>query len=104
MTLFYLKKYGLLLLLFLICSPIVMAQTGSITGQVLDETKQPLAGAAVYVEGTEIATQTDVNGNFRLSGINFGNVSVTAKFIGYTPKTQSLNLNGNTGVLNFSME
>lgn len=37
-----------------------------ITGQVLDESSEPLIGASVKVKGTTIGMPTDINGNFQL--------------------------------------
>ena len=36
-------------------------------GQVIDEQGEPLIGAVVMVPGTKIGTNTDIDGNFRIS-------------------------------------
>ncbi len=98
----YLKKLGFLLI-FAIASLSTFAQTGSISGKVVDETNQPLPGASVFIEGSKTSTQTDVNGNYRLNGVVYANVSVTAKFIGYTDQTKQVNLNTTSTIINFNL-
>jgi len=98
----YLKQLGFLLI-FALTSLSTFAQTGSISGKVVDESNQPLPGAAVFIEGTKSSTQTDVNGTYRLTAINYGNVSVTVRFIGYTDQTKATNLNSASGTINFTL-
>jgi TonB-linked SusC/RagA family outer membrane protein len=99
----YLKKLGFLLL-FVFVSIVTYAQTGSISGKVVDEANQPLPGAAVFINGTQKSTQTDLNGNYQLNGITYANVSVTVRFIGYDNLTKSINLNSSTAILNFNLK
>lgn len=59
--------------------------TGSITGQILTETGQPLAGASVFVRayggtGQGRATTTDAEGNFQVSGLDPLTYMVFASF------------------------
>jgi TonB-linked SusC/RagA family outer membrane protein len=105
MKLNYFKKYGLLLLLFVLSNLVVKAQTGSITGKVLDESNLPLPGAVISIEGTTLATQTDLNGNFRISKIQNGNVTVTSRFIGYTLQKKTISISGTDAsqILNFNL-
>lgn len=98
----YLKKLGFLLM-FAFISANVFAQKGGISGKVVDENNLPLPGASVSVDGTATSTQTDVNGNYRLVSLNYGNVSVTVKFIGYDNATKSINLSSGTVTLNFKL-
>lgn len=98
----YLKKLGFLLL-FVLVSIATYAQTGSISGKVVDENNQPLPGAAVFINGSQVSTQTDVNGNYRLNGVAYANVSVTVRFVGYDNLTKSINLNSNAAILDFNL-
>lgn len=97
----YLKQYLLLFALLMLTS-IAFAQNGVITGKVVDETNQPLPGAVVAVQGTQKTAPTDANGNFRLTGVANGTVTLTVNFIGYKTITQAVMVNGNT-VANFNM-
>lgn len=98
----YLKKLCFLFF-FALIGLSTYAQTGSISGKVVDETNQPLPGAAVFIEGTKISTQTDANGAYRLSSINYGNVFVTVSFIGYTNLTKEVSLSTTSTSLNFKL-
>jgi hypothetical protein len=69
----------------------LMAQgvtTSSLTGVVLDETGEPLAGATVLVvhvpSGTEHGTATRLDGTFRISNMRAGGpYTLTFSFVGY---------------------
>src|SRR6476659_8263925 len=98
----YLKRLSFLFVITLM-SISVFAQSGSISGKVVDESNLPLPGAAVYVEGTQISTQTDINGNYRVTGVSYGNVSVTVKFIGYDNLTKTVTINANPSTLDFKL-
>jgi len=93
----YLKKFSLLFSLF-IMSGLAFAQTGSISGKVVDETNQPLPAATVLVKGTAKSTATDVNGNYKLTGLANGQVTLEFRFLGYQPVTQVVTLNGSATV------
>jgi len=99
----YSKKY-LLLCAFLMMSVMAFAQTGSIKGKVVDETNNPLPGASVSIDGTTIGSVADANGNFTLSGINAGNYSVTAKFIGYVATKKTVTIGSSVVTLTFALQ
>jgi iron complex outermembrane receptor protein len=100
----YSKKY-VLLCAFLMLSIMAFAQTGSIRGRVLDETSQPLPGAAVTIDGTTIGASTDGNGNFTLSNVKAGNYTLTAKFVGYADLKKTVTVTaGQSLALNFQMQ
>ena len=80
------------------------AQTGSIKGKVLDETNAPLPGAAVTIDGTTIGATADANGNYTITGIKTGNVTVTAKFLGYVALKKAVTVGGSTVEVNFSLK
>ena len=73
-----------LVLLLSISSIGVFAQKGSATGNVKDvKTGEALIGASVYVDGTTIGTVTDFDGNYILSNIPAGIVTLKCSFISY---------------------
>jgi TonB-linked SusC/RagA family outer membrane protein len=57
------------------------SESKTITGQIVDETGEPLIGATVSVKGSSAGTVTDANGNFTLP-VSKGNVLVTT-YLGY---------------------
>ncbi|RZK92793.1 MAG: SusC/RagA family TonB-linked outer membrane protein [Pedobacter sp.] len=94
MKVFYLLKQGLLVLL-VFSALIVKAQTGSVSGTVLDETGQPLPGASILVKGTTRSTSTDGNGNFKLAGLTNGSLTLSASFIGYQTLEKTVSVTAN---------
>jgi iron complex outermembrane receptor protein len=95
MKVFYVMK-SCLLLLFLFAAVTVQAQTGTLSGKVIDETGQGLPGASVQIKSLNKNTSTDVEGNFRITGLANGAVTVTVSYIGYTPYDQAVTISGNT--------
>jgi TonB-linked SusC/RagA family outer membrane protein len=97
----YLIKY-VFLLFFVLSAATVFAQTNTITGKVVDETNQPLPGATVAVKGTQKSTSTDANGNFRLTAVPNGTVTLQITFVGYQAADKVVNVSGNV-TENFSL-
>jgi len=83
------KRLTKTLLLFLSLQSL-FAQTGTITGRVIDETKLPLTGAYVWVDDN--VAYTDINGYFTLLNITPGDVTLNASFIGYVDYTQDVSV------------
>ena len=84
-------------LLFICLSNWVMAQTGTITGRIIDESNQPLPGATVKLKGTTNSVATDLNGYFKLNA-PAGQQVLTASFVGYKTLEQTVNVNGSVTV------
>ena len=57
-------------------------QSNKITGQVVDETGEPMIGVTVIVKGTQIAAVTDLDGNFSLNVPN-NKAELELSYIGY---------------------
>ncbi|MDF2433703.1 MAG: TonB-dependent starch-binding outer membrane protein SusC [Mucilaginibacter sp.] len=99
----YSKKY-VLLCVFMMFSVIAFAQTGSITGKVIDETNQPLPGASVSIDGTTLGATSDANGSYTITGVKAGNYTITAKFIGYTDSKKTVTIPATATTINFSLQ
>jgi TonB-linked SusC/RagA family outer membrane protein len=95
MKVFYVIK-SCLLLLIAFTALTVQAQTGSLAGKVFDETGQPLPGASVQIKSLNKSTSTDPNGNYRITGLANGAVTITVSYIGYTPFDQAVTISGAT--------
>ena len=66
--------------------PMAMAQ-GSLKGKVFDElTKEPLAGATVFIVGTYKGGITDEKGNFNIEDVKKGDYTIRVTYIGYAEK------------------
>lgn len=72
-------------------------QVQKITGQVIDETGEPMIGVTVKLKGTQAATVTDLNGNFVLNAASKGSGQLELSFVGYKVKTVPVG-NGNVKV------
>lgn len=58
--------------------------TGKIAGKVTDaETGEPLPGANIVIEGTNLGAASDLNGNYTILNVPPGVYSVRFRFIGY---------------------
>ncbi|HEU4631393.1 MAG TPA: SusC/RagA family TonB-linked outer membrane protein, partial [Gemmatimonadaceae bacterium] len=64
---------------------------GVVAGTVVAEgTMRPLPNAQVAVAGTQLGTTTDVQGQFRLTGVSGDRVQLTVRLIGYRPADQEV--------------
>ena len=76
-------KKALIILIFL--NSILFAQTGNITGIVLDATNnQPVVFANIQVLNTDLGVVTDFDGKFKIEGLKAGYASLKISYIGYT--------------------
>ena len=65
-------------------------ETGTITGNVRDlDSKQPIAGANVILLGTKQGATTDLEGNFKITGVPVNVYRVKASIIGYASVTKT---------------
>ena len=84
------KRYSIALFLLFAISVSAFAQYGKVTGQVTDrETKEPLIGANVILEGTALGASTDVNGNYSILNVPAGTYNMKTTYVGYQPTTIS---------------
>ena len=81
------KLYFTSILLFL-TSFISAQNTGSFSGQVIDEiTQEPLEGASILLEGTILGVITDQNGFFSFDDVPTKTYNVNATFLGFESQT-----------------
>lgn len=100
------RFYKFLFLMLFACS-FTFAQTGRISGKVVDQqTGEPLIGANIIVVGTSLGAASDINGEYIISNLSAGQYSVKASYIGYSGVTinQVLITSGLTTRLNFSLQ
>lgn len=72
-----------------------------ISGKILDEKGQPLAGATIQVKGTDLKTSSDINGLFEINNAP-DNVMLVMSFIGYS--TQEIAISGLSQPVTIRME
>ncbi|AKD58110.1 TonB-dependent receptor [Spirosoma radiotolerans] len=73
-----------LLVLFSLLSTALWAQTGTVRGTVKDgKTKESLIGCTVRVDGTQIGSTTDIEGNFNLANVPAGTHKIVISYVSY---------------------
>jgi hypothetical protein len=60
----------------------------SVYGSVTDNLGEPIGGASVFLEGTELGAQTDFDGNYEIRGVPPGSYNLIASYLGYGSQTQ----------------
>jgi len=79
-----LRTSFLVLAVLAIAGIALAANTGTVAGRVTDrQTGEPLIGASVVVDGTELGNATDLNGQYQIINIPPGTYSLTASYTGY---------------------
>jgi len=79
------SRLSVLVLLLVVVPGILMAAgTGKIKGHVTDkESKEPLIGASVMLEGTSQGAVTDINGDYVILNVATGTYAVKVSYVGY---------------------
>lgn len=65
-------------------------KVGSIRGRVIDNSKQVLPGAYVYIDGLQTGDVSDVNGFYSIRNLKPGNYKVVVSYVGYNPYIMEL--------------
>ncbi|WP_372633535.1 SusC/RagA family TonB-linked outer membrane protein [Fodinibius sp.] len=66
------------------------AQTGSITGQVIDNNGESVPGANVLLVESGQGTATNAEGNYTISNVEAGTYTLRVTFVGFTEYTQQV--------------
>ena len=101
---FYLLVLLLLSLLITQCAAPVEQPRGSVRGTVKDSENQPVQGATVVVNTTNLKTFTDPHGYYEISNVPAGKWTITASKDGYTPESTAVNVEtGQTVIVDFTL-
>ncbi|SHG53813.1 TonB-dependent receptor [Flavobacterium johnsoniae] len=73
-----------------------------LTGQIFDDTKQPVIGANVYIKELEVGAVTDVNGKFSIEIPN-GNYTVAVSYVGFKNHEKHITISDDTKI-NFNID
>lgn len=83
-------KFLALFILIIFNSQLFSQITGEIIGKVIDQiTNESLPGVNVIVLGSDRGASTNINGEFKIKGLEPGTYQVRASFIGYNSVTRS---------------
>jgi hypothetical protein len=67
-----------------------------LSGSIADEASgESLVGVEVKIEGTDLKTYTDFDGNFSFEGVKPGEYKLQTNYISYKKKTEVLNVKAN---------
>jgi TonB-linked SusC/RagA family outer membrane protein len=98
-------KFVMLLFVAALFASTAEAQTGTLTGRVVDaRTGAPLAGALVRLEPVGRSSLTNVDGRFRVADVPSGSVNVRVSYIGYTTQAQAVNVGAGDNNVDFALE
>ena len=78
-----------LTILFLIAGTLWVAaqSSGYLRGRVIDELGYPISVVAVFIEGSQIGAQTDLDGYYTIEPLSPGSYNLTASALGYQAQT-----------------
>ena len=98
------KQFSFIFLL-LFLPLLALGQSATLTGQVKDaDTGEPLPFCSVFVNNTTVATVTDLEGRYTLTGLEAVPLEIGFSFLGYTAQTRQITLKpGATLTINLSM-
>ena len=88
--------------LFALLLPVLASAQFSISGKITNPAGEVLPGATISLSNPAVNTQTDANGNYRLTDLKTGSYTLKASFIGYQSTTKTVTVNANQTV-NFSL-
>src|SRR5262245_29885773 len=81
------------------------ASTGTVVGQVMSASREPLVGAEVSIVGTTIRAGVNAEGRFTLRNVPVGAQSVRARLLGFAPKEQAVTVTaGGTVTTDFELK
>ncbi len=82
------KIYSTLALLFGFWG-LMNAQTGILKGKITNQyTNEPIGFANILIEGTDLGTTSDFDGNYEIENVPPGTYDITASFIGFNSVTE----------------
>ena len=92
-------KAFLLLFSTLTISPMLWAdeindesKQGAIRGRIVDNTKQILPGASIYIEKLHTGVTSDVNGFYTFANLEPGTYKVKVTYVGYSPVEMTITI------------
>jgi hypothetical protein len=101
------RIYGLILTIIAFSNLVHAQKTGTVRGIIKNkQTQETIVGATVIVEGTQLGSATDLDGNYRINNVPVGSYNLKASIVGYKPQSK-FNVSvtsGNDQLINFELE
>ena len=98
------KIFSIIFLFLLSTELFAQSGTGSLKGNIVSFQDEPISGASIQFQNTNIRTKTDLDGNFILKAIPAGTYILIVSNVGYTASKQNLIVNpGKTAILNLQL-
>jgi iron complex outermembrane recepter protein len=98
------RALGAAALLLAVLAPAAAAQTGTVSGRVVDERGAGIAGAQVFLVQPPIATQSGSEGNYSLQRVPAGTHTLRVRMLGYRPDSVSVTVEaGGTATQDFTL-
>ena len=92
-----------LVLLFFAVSLLSIMRAQSVSGTVTDNDGNPLVGANIEIVGTGQGSSSDGSGNYMITDVASGAVTVKASYIGYKTQTKTSEVGPGGSNVNFSL-
>ncbi len=98
------KVLSLAVFVAIIIPTSVLAQVGTLTGVITDQTTgEELAGATVFIVELEMGTATGLNGEYSLPNIPVGDYTANITYVGYEPIRRNITITAGVNEMNFAM-
>ena len=89
--------------LFLFTSMLVNSQSFIISGKIVDENKEALVSASVFVKNANKGTSSDFEGKYQLK-VSTGTHEVEVRFIGYKSVSKTITITNQNIIVNFDLQ
>ena len=94
----------LLLIAALFISVAAMAQTGSLSGKIIDNNNEPLEAVTISIQNNKFSSLTNSEGLFSITSIPSGKYAITLSYVGKETQKQNVNIEaGKATVLNLQL-
>ena len=67
---------------------------GAIHGRVIDNEKQTLPGASIFIEDLKTGVISDINGFYTLPNLKPGTYTIKVTYVGYAPMEMKMTVSG----------
>ena len=67
---------------------------GAIHGRVIDNEKQTLPGASIFIEDLKTGVISDINGFYTLPNLKPGTYTIKVTYVGYAPREMKMTVSG----------